>query len=423
MKKIAVATAIEELDEILDKKCKTKYESEIVLYRRYLIENQFDIAILSGRLNGEESLDKTIFDIISNGTRVIFITTSDNDDEIKLCIRYGIRDILFDDIGPTDILKLIENPKSLKEMKSVFEKYQSNEKEDNQNKLRVNIISEVKEEKKDDIKSDNNIRTKIDQLTKKNSLLDDKNSKKNNKLNYEDNNKLTKMELYKEEKKDEIKKDVDRPVVTIIKDKIIGTLVIAVTGAMNRVGTTHTCISIASFLKSLKQEVALVEMHESDNFSIIKNAYEDIEEKDRGFILNGIHFYSYKNEGLIEILNTGFNYIVLDMGEFEHCNKVEFKRANTRVVVSGVKDWEIPYLDLYLKEKDLVKKTKYYFTFSDKELFKFVKYNMNGLECYMAPFIADPFIVNESEVFSKMFEEVIPTNTIKKKKLFKLRRG
>ncbi|QUI25906.1 hypothetical protein HZI73_26195 (plasmid) [Vallitalea pronyensis] len=421
-RKIAIATAIERLNETLIEKINNKYTCEIVLYRGYLIEHAFDIVILSSRLDGEEDLETTFLELIKQGKRIIFLTTSDNEEEKRLCIKYGVFDIIFDSLKPSDIIHLIENPKSVKEMSHVIETLREKPDDNNESKtnsLKVEIVDEsINQPKSEPTKK--NIVHKINKLTKKNSLLD----VDSNELNGKENNTLDKMNLYKEGKK-EPKEDIERPVVTIIKDKIIGTLVIAVTGSMQRIGTTHTCISIASYLKSLNQSVGVVEMHESDNFSILRNAYEDVIEKEKGFLLNGFHFYSYEDSiNFFEILHNDFNYIVLDMGDFKTCNKTEFLRANIRIVVSGVKDWEIPNLDQYLKEKDLKNKSKYYFTFSNKELFKFVKYNLSGLECYMAPFTPDPFTVDENEVFSSMLKDVIPTNTMKKKKrLFNIWKG
>lgn len=198
---------------------------------------------------------------------------------------------------------------------------------------------------------------------------------------------------------------------TIEKDKILGTVVVAVVGTMNRIGTTHTAISIAKFLMDNRHGVAVVEMNNSLTFDCIKNAYDNVVEKKRMFSLAGIDFYPFDPALAVSDLTLDdYSYIILDMGVYSKCNIAEFKRAQERVIVSGVKDWELNELEELIDSDDKNFKNRYYFTFSNNAMFELVKSSMNSLPCFQAPYNPQPFEDSEecSKVFTNMLRNVLP---------------
>lgn len=198
---------------------------------------------------------------------------------------------------------------------------------------------------------------------------------------------------------------------TIEKDKILGTVVIAVVGTMSRIGTTHTAISIAKFLMDNRHGVAVVEMHNSFTFDCIKNAYDNVVEKKNMFSLAGIDFYPFDPAMSVSDLTLDdYSYIILDMGVYSKCNIAEFKRAQERIIVSGVKDWELNELEELIESDDKNFKNRYYFTFSNNAMFELVKSSMNSLPCFQAPYNPQPFEDSEecSKVFAGMLRNVLP---------------
>lgn len=198
---------------------------------------------------------------------------------------------------------------------------------------------------------------------------------------------------------------------TVEKDKILGTVVIAVVGTMSRIGTTHTAISIAKYLMDNRHGVAVVELHNSVAFDCIKNAYDNVVEKKRMFSLAGIDFYPFDPTMTVsDIMLEDYSYIILDMGVYSKCNIAEFKRAQERVIVSGVKDWELNELEELIESDDKNFKNRYYFTFSNDSMFELVKASMNSLPCFKAPYNPQPFEDSEecSKVFSSMLRNVLP---------------
>ena len=178
--------------------------------------------------------------------------------------------------------------------------------------------------------------------------------------------------------------------LTIEKDRIIGTVVIAVAGTIHRIGTTHTALSIGKFLHDMNYSVAIMEMHNSQNFNFIKNSYSDITVKNDMFTLDGVDYYPYTQSlNVLDVLEEEYNYIIMDM---------------------GVKDWEITDLELILRTGDKIFKNKYLFNFSDRTTFEFIKSNMDNLPCFLASMNPQPFSKSKeaSEVFRAILKDVLP---------------
>lgn len=200
--------------------------------------------------------------------------------------------------------------------------------------------------------------------------------------------------------------------VTITKEKIVGTITIAVTGAMARIGTTHLAIQIAEFLKnSGDNKVAIIELHNTDSFNSICNAYEDVKKNSEYFSLDNLDFYPYNEDlSVLDILEKDYKYIIYDMGLYKECHLTEFKRANKRIIVSGVKDWELTELEDILRFNDTIYKNNYYFNFADNNTFETVEENMDQLKCYQAVYNPNPFIISKetNEFFKTFLKDVIP---------------
>lgn len=204
---------------------------------------------------------------------------------------------------------------------------------------------------------------------------------------------------------------------TITKEKIVGTVVIACAGTMSRIGTTHAAITIAEFLKNNNFSVALKELYNSTSFTDIEGAYEDSKDEGDYYSLDGLDFYPYtENLSVLDVLERDYNYIVLDMGIYKNCNIEEFKRANSRLIVSGTKDWEIKNLQTILETGDTIHKNKYLFNYSDEEMFDFIRGSMDRLICHKLPYNPNPFNCTKDcfEEYKKILKDVLPS-TLKSK--------
>lgn len=113
--KIAIATGIESFNNGISEKLKEQHQVEEVHFQEFLLENEYEIVILSKHLRGDLKITKLILDLHKQGKRVIFLTSEDEDDQenIQHCISYGIHDILYKDITPEKIEMIINNPKRI----------------------------------------------------------------------------------------------------------------------------------------------------------------------------------------------------------------------------------------------------------------------------------------------------------------------
>lgn len=197
--------------------------------------------------------------------------------------------------------------------------------------------------------------------------------------------------------------------------KVFGKVVIAVAGTLPRIGTTHLVLSIARYFLQNKCPVAIVELNQNNSFEAIKSSYQNVTERNDMFSLAGIDFYPFNPDfSVSDLLQENYKYIILDMGVYSKCNKYEFTRAQERIIVSGVKDWEFEPLETILRNENKLEKNKYYFNFSNDVMFDIVKYSMGNLDCFKAPFNPQP--LDESQeidrVIESMLEEVIPESFI-----------
>ncbi|MBU3173289.1 hypothetical protein [Clostridium estertheticum] len=220
--------------------------------------------------------------------------------------------------------------------------------------------------------------------------------------------------------KAKVEKRQDDRTLTVTKEKIIGSVVIGVVGTMNRIGTTHTVLSLANFLTNSNFKVAIVEFHKSNVFSNIRNNYNDVTVTGNTFELDRITYYPYmENLNVLDVLQRDYNYIILDMGQYSECDINEFKRSNTKILVTGVKDWELPTLDEIIRNNDkkYLKNISYYFNYTDQETFERMKSNMKDetvgqYKCFQAPSNPNPFTPNKDSLhlFKELLKDVLPTN-------------
>lgn len=212
--------------------------------------------------------------------------------------------------------------------------------------------------------------------------------------------------------------------VEIEKEVIIGPIVIGVSGVINRIGTTHTVLSLASYLSSL-YKVAVVELNSVNPvFLTIKNSYEADLDNDGSFFFNNIRFFPYhKDFNMLVLMNYDFDYIILDLGPYEQCNKNEFWRSSLRILLSGSKLWEISSLEMFFKEKENTRKdiVNYIFSFADDDTFKDIKKSLSPLKCYMAPYNPAVFYnsTSQSELYSELLNDFLPKKHNKRKGFFK----
>lgn len=209
--------------------------------------------------------------------------------------------------------------------------------------------------------------------------------------------------------------------VEVEKEKILGPVVIGVAGTLKRIGTTFTVLSLASYL-SESFKVAVVEVGgEAPIFLSILNSYDVHLDKDKSFFYKNVRYFPYmKDFNMPALMTYDFDYIILDLGLYENCNKNEFWRSQLRVLLCGSKVWELSPLEMFFKENDRNDIVNYIFSFTEDNAFRDISKSISPLKCFQAPY--NPMLYNlissQKDLYSALLSDVIPKNTNKKKRGF-----
>lgn len=140
---------------------------------------------------------------------------------------------------------------------------------------------------------------------------------------------------------------------SIIHERKIGTVTIAVTSSGHNVGSTHNSIIIASYLKRKGFTVALIEGNRTGDFIRLQEIYSD-----EGVNLNA-HFdvkdithYKYDEKINIFSILPKYDYVIFDLGPYKESPWInEFARAQKRIFVANHSDWKLKeigeFINLY----------------------------------------------------------------------------
>ncbi|WP_054943706.1 hypothetical protein [Paenibacillus ihuae] len=230
----------------------------------------------------------------------------------------------------------------------------------------------------------------------------------------------------------------------LLQDRIIGNVVIAVAGTDRRSGTTYNAIQIASYIASENHEVACVELlNQSINPSVFKywnSTNKEAKKLDRGFHVSGVDFFPNSDfENYIRILNAGYKYVVVDLGQIVvHGDKQsiegtyfkEFLRANLTLISSGSALWDTQSLIQFLDRlfvNSWTKTCNIMVNLADTKGFEeltgiFTKKERKELQLnfMMNSFNSNPFENNRdiSDVLSNLLNPVLPMKEKKRKFTF-----
>ncbi|HHV30712.1 MAG TPA: hypothetical protein GXX73_14240 [Clostridium sp.] len=179
---------------------------------------------------------------------------------------------------------------------------------------------------------------------------------------------------------------------TIIKDRILGTIVICIAGANKSIGCTHAAIQIASFFAQHKEKfkVALLQMNSSDHFQKLNKILECPPVSDKlqnSFSFKNIDFIY--DTSLLEVKqHNEYDYIVVDIGTLKKTLKHQelMVNANMSILVCNSKPWQLESIKEAIFEDyedyEKSKKWKLVFPLSDDDFFKFFKQEFKYWEVY-----------------------------------------
>lgn len=205
-----------------------------------------------------------------------------------------------------------------------------------------------------------------------------------------------------------------------------GTCVVSVIGTGPGVGVTHTSIAIAHYLARLKCKVAIIEFSQRATafarIALIAHGEEGMTEQRRMFEITGVHYFrrTSKKE-ILQLLNSNYQYIVMDLGSERHPYSMEeLQRSDVPIVVGGAAEWKQSDIQLFSRsyESSVKAKWNYVLPLAAKDTVVRLKNSLNTKHVYSFPLHIDPFDQEDDvdETLSSVLKDIIPV--MKKKSFF-----
>ena len=197
---------------------------------------------------------------------------------------------------------------------------------------------------------------------------------------------------------------------------------IAIAGAQPRIGVTHLSFRLCNYFIHKKYMCLYQEKNKSECVRAIRNCYEEVSIKDGIYLLEGIPMLPNKN--ICQGRLADYRVIVQDFGCLTEENLPEYLHAEVKLMVLGVKDWELEYAEQILTKLTEYKEISYLFNFLNGRQFQHRMKSMYNRNCYRIPYEPDPFVKITQENGLDFFHEILHSaERIHHKKTVRLFRG
>ncbi|MDX1805852.1 MAG: hypothetical protein R3267_02345 [Paenisporosarcina sp.] len=162
----------------------------------------------------------------------------------------------------------------------------------------------------------------------------------------------SKKSLPKETKEAVLEESITIRPTIVTKERILGTVFIAVTSIGANVGSTHSSILLASYLQRNGFKVALVEGNESGDFRRLHELFGEAGAAlPTSFTTYGIDHFPYSEGDSFQPYFHDYQFVVMDLGNTQSTPWFsEFFRAQKRVLVAGHGDWKISLIGDFIKK-------------------------------------------------------------------------
>jgi len=200
---------------------------------------------------------------------------------------------------------------------------------------------------------------------------------------------------------------------------------IGIAGTETHIGVTTQCLLIVQFLNSLGMKACYIcGRDEIENLEVDKKRV--VKKTDNLLVYSGIDLYS-KNSS-IEAMNYGYDFYIYDLGVLNDTNMDNFTSKDIKILVGGLKYWEMPNTIPLLTKFEDSKDLHHIFNFCTADIKREWKDYYNNT--YFAEYTPDPFAFDvNTEIYHSIFKDYIAEKSSKlvvvekKKGLFnKLRR-
>lgn len=233
------------------------------------------------------------------------------------------------------------------------------------------------------------------------------------------------------EYKDAIRfKDVKTKEQLVVKREIkqvVSKVMIAFAGASARIGVTHQAIVLANYLRARGFMVAIAEYNDSQAFRQIQEAFGESTLDGGCFSIKGVDYYASADVNKIgSIVGKSYNFVLVDFGCYEACDRVTYNKADVRMIVAGSKPWEVEAVNAVFEhaDKDTLKQYHFLFNFTPDKDHKTIKESMGEISnVYFLKHTEEPFTACDFAAAEEILKEYMPIKAEKKRGIFRRHRN
>lgn len=182
------------------------------------------------------------------------------------------------------------------------------------------------------------------------------------------------------------------------KNNSLETKIIGIAGAGEKSGCTHAGIILANRIKASGCRVAILEENKSKCFQKIAEEFECEINNEGKFVYQSIDYYIYRKPRLLPIiLKEGYDFLIVDHGNFNDCDKDFYLTNHMHIIVCGSRPWEMDSIqDIFetIQTEEMLEAFHYCFNFAHDNIHlqRNIKKAMGTLQnVYFPPYSEDVF--------------------------------
>ena len=178
-------------------------------------------------------------------------------------------------------------------------------------------------------------------------------------------------------------------------------MTLGILGCDHGAGTTHLAISLCSYCASKqRRSVAYVELHARSEIAQLVPE-PALPYGDCRFQLHGVDYYPRISDSRIpELLNQGYDYLILDVGALDEANVPEFLRCDRKLVLGSLATWKLWKYEAFFQHFDSINLGEGFDFLVQMGMYEHARRFSRAHHITMSqiPFIQNPFRI-EKELF------------------------
>lgn len=156
------------------------------------------------------------------------------------------------------------------------------------------------------------------------------------------------------------------------KNSSLETKIIGVAGAGEKSGCTHACIILANRIRAAGCSVAILEENKSGCFRKIAEEFECETDNEGRFVYCSVDYFTYRKPRLLPIiLRQGYDFLIVDHGSFNECDRDFYLTNHMHVIICGSRPWEMDGVqDIFetVQTEEMLEAFHYCFNFAHDNL-------------------------------------------------------